>query len=162
MTYSIAQVKLARTQGFHLEALREFTLSDEQLNYTSLPMPAFELCMGDHERNPVVILDGEKVVGFFVLHSGSGASEYTTNPNAMLLRALCITSSEQGKGYGKQAMSLVGDYVKENFPEIDEVVLAVNERNDAARGIYLENGYVDHNKKKEGRSGLMSILHLFL
>ncbi|WP_270181470.1 GNAT family N-acetyltransferase [Alkalihalobacillus sp. CinArs1] len=156
------QLKLARTQGFHLEALRKFTLSDDQMRYTSLPMPAFETCMKDPERHPVVILSGERVVGFFVLHSGEGAKEYTSNKNAMLLRALSIDQKEQGKGYGKHAMFLVKDYVKSNFPEIDEVVLAVNVKNGVARSIYLEQGYVDLGKKKEGRSGPMSILHLFL
>ncbi|WP_377889865.1 GNAT family N-acetyltransferase [Alkalihalobacillus sp. R86527] len=156
------QVKLVRTQGFHLEALRGFTLSDPQLKYTSLPMPAFEQCMRDPDRHPVVILSGEKVVGFFVLHSGEGAKDFTSNKRAMLLRALCIDEKEQGKGYGKQAMSLVRGYVKTNFPHIDEVVLGVNEQNNVARAIYLEQGYVDLNKKMESRSGLMSILHLFL
>ncbi|MCA0987639.1 GNAT family N-acetyltransferase [Guptibacillus algicola] len=156
------QVKLVRTQGFHLEALRGFTLSDTQLKYTSLPMPAFELSMKDPERHPVVVLSEEKVVGFFVLHSGKGAEEYTSNKNAMLLRAFSIDQKEQGNGYGKEAMSLVKEYVKTNFPDIDEVVLGVNEENVAARKIYLEHGYVDLDKKKEGRSGTMSILHLFV
>nr|WP_240190021.1 GNAT family protein [Bacillus sp. P14.5] len=65
---------------------------------------------------------------------------------------------QQGKGYAKAAMKLLPSFVLEHFPETSEIVLAVNERNSAARTLYMKSGFKDNGKKLMGRKGLQSIL----
>ncbi|WP_345840750.1 hypothetical protein [Bacillus sp. P14.5] len=55
-------------------------------------------------------------------------------------------------------MKLLPSFVLEHFPETSEIVLAVNERNSAARTLYMKSGFKDNGKKLMGRKGLQSIL----
>ncbi|WP_421384735.1 GNAT family N-acetyltransferase [Bacillus salacetis] len=138
------------------EDLYAFSLVNEQHQFTALPEEALQII--DENRFPVVITLNEKAVGFFVLHQGEAIRDYTTNPNALLLRAFSINQIHQGKGYAKEAMKLLSDFIRKHFPGTDEVVLAVNERNIAARTLYLRTGFEDQGNKLMGRKGWQSIL----
>jgi RimJ/RimL family protein N-acetyltransferase len=138
------------------EDLCEFSLGEEQHQFTALPEEALQI--EDKKRFPVVITANEKAVGFFVLHQGEAIRDYTSNPNALLLRAFSINQIHQGKGYAKEAMNLLSNFISHNFPDTDEVVLAVNERNIAAKSLYLKSGFEDHGNKLMGKKGWQSIL----
>ena len=138
------------------EDVYAFSLFEEQHQFTALPEEA--LAVKDENRFPIVMFDNEKAVGFFVLHQGEAIREYSSNPNALLLRAFSINQIHQGKGYAKEGMNRLRGFTREHFPEIDEIVLAVNERNLAAKSLYLKSGFEDHGKKLMGRKGWQSIL----
>ena len=82
----------------------------------------------------------------------------TDNENSLLVRSLSINPKHQGKGYGKIAMLLVDSFVKENFPTIDELVLAVNFKNKSAYNLYLKVGYTDDGSQREWLSGPQHLL----
>jgi RimJ/RimL family protein N-acetyltransferase len=121
-------VKLSFYIPEYIDILREFHLPSGQKDFTALPVNALQKCSHDKERHPVVIFSDDTLVGFFVLHTGSGITSFTNNPHAMLIRALSINYVHQGKGFAKRAMKILPEFVAEHFPSINEITLAVNEK----------------------------------
>ena len=124
-----------------------------------MPSKILEVTEG---QNRIVILSGIEPVGFFLLHSTERVKEYSDNPNAMLLTALSVNRSKQGKGYAKQGMLLLRDFVKSEFPNCDEIVLVVNHKNVPAQRLYLRVGFEDRGKRKIGPLGEQFVMSLSL
>lgn len=124
-----------------------------------MPSKILEVTEG---QNRIVILSGIEPVGFFLLHSTERVKEYSDNPNAMLLTALSVNHAKQGKGYAKQGMLLLRDFVKSEFPNCDEIVLVVNHKNVPAQRLYLRVGFEDRGKRKIGPLGEQFVMSLSL
>jgi RimJ/RimL family protein N-acetyltransferase len=139
--------------------LYDFQLPTEQHQFTGLPCEILEQALEDDARFPVIILFDEIPVGFFILHKGEGIKDFSANQNALLLRALSINFLYQGKGYGKMGMELLPEFVKAHFPGVDEIVLAVNMRNQAAKKLYEKVGFIDKGERRNGDIGPQYILH---
>ncbi|WP_338776933.1 GNAT family N-acetyltransferase [Metabacillus sp. FJAT-52054] len=150
-------MELQKYQPHHIERLQEFSLPPEQLPFTSLPINRLEGSAGEH---PIVILNQGIPVGFFLLHSSERVREYTDLPKRMLLTSFSINFSDQGKGYAKEGLQLLIDFVQQEFPECLEIVLAVNHRNLAAQNLYKKAGFLDTGNRKNGRIGEQYILKL--
>jgi RimJ/RimL family protein N-acetyltransferase len=148
-------VNILRYKPEYFESLEEFELPKEQEQFTALPTEMLEVT---DERHPIVILTNNEPVGFFVLHSSNRVKEYTDNPNAMLLTALSINHSQQGRGYAKEGMKQIKVFVNQEFPECNEIVLAVNKKNIAARKLYEKVGYIDTGRRRMGKIGEQLIL----
>ncbi|ANS74721.1 hypothetical protein AWM70_09060 [Paenibacillus yonginensis] len=149
-------------QGYRqdfFEDLMKFELPQEQQAFTAMPREVLELALRDENRYPVVIVNEGEAVGFFVLHLHSELAERLSNPKAVLLRALSVNHKHQGQGYAKQAMRKLPELVKQFFPDQEEIVLAVNEKNAAGRQLYSRCGFEDLGHRNTGRSGLQFILH---
>jgi len=161
------EVKLEFYHPGHLEALMKFELPAEQHRFTALPVEVLERALTDPDRYPVVITAAGEAVGFFILHIGTGILSYqsytsTPVPELMLLRALLIDYSRQGRGYAGQAMHQLPDWVRQHFPEIRELVLAVNVKNEPAQQLYSRYGFIDQGMRRQGIVGLQWIMHYFL
>lgn len=76
------------------------------------------------------------------------------------MRSLSLNPEFQGKGIAKEAMLEVPDFLKINFPNCNEIVLAVNFKNLVAYHLYLKTNFVDQGKTMTGRNGLQYILTL--
>ncbi|MFS0687806.1 GNAT family protein [Sporosarcina sp. 179-K 8C2 HS] len=148
-------VELKHFLSEHSEGLNSFELPEEQAQFTSLPNKFFEVTEG---QNRIVILSENEPVGFFLLHSTERIKEYSNNPNAILLTS--VNQAKQGKGYAKQAMLLLSDFVKSEFPNCDEIVLAVNHRNIPAKRLYSSVGFKDTGQRKIGPIGEQFIMSL--
>ncbi|MFZ3590701.1 GNAT family N-acetyltransferase [Bacillus sp. DJP31] len=142
--------------------LQDYHLSGEQLNFTAHPLEALIKCQGEPKRHPIVILYNNVPAGFFVLHLGDGAKEYSENKKAILLRAYSISTPFQGEGIAKRSLILLPTFVNEHFPEINEIVLAVNLKNTIAQKLYFTCGFVDTCKRVIGRAGEQYILQMKL
>ncbi|PLR94128.1 GNAT family N-acetyltransferase [Bacillus sp. T33-2] len=138
--------------------LRAFQLPEEQQKFTGMPDKSLETASADPNRFPIVILSSDIPVGFFILHKGTDIKPFTQNPRAMLLRAFSINHKHQGRGYAKQALLQLPDFVSMHFPEIDEIVLAVNEKNIAAKQLYEKSGFQDLGERRTGPIGMQYIL----
>lgn len=144
----------------YFEALERFELPENQAEFTALPSEALDMSVNDPDRCPVVILaGGTTLAGFFVLHRNSEFVPLVGNPRALLLRALSVDFKHQGKGYAKAAMLQLPSFVREHFPEADEIVLAVNHQNYAAQKLYAGAGFGDRGLTKMGPKGLQHIYH---
>ncbi|HYK73446.1 MAG TPA: GNAT family N-acetyltransferase, partial [Pseudoneobacillus sp.] len=152
-------VQLAFFDEKYEEDLLTFQLPKEQHQFTGLPIEVLDVSMKDEKRFPIVIVNSEEAVGFFVLHYGEDIKSFSTNPNALLLRALSINFIHQGKGYAKMAMQQLPEFVLNNFPDINEIVLAVNERNNGAKTLYEKTGFEDRGERRIGNIGPQYLLH---
>ena len=152
------KITLTKVASHHLTSLKQFTLNEHQLAFTSMPMPAYEKCMRDPNRLPVAIMEGVRTVGFFVLDQGDDVFSYTTRPNAILLRAYSINLPDQGRGIAKASLRQLKPFVEKHWPDCREVVLGVNEDNLSAKKVYIEAGFINTGEQKMGRSGPQAIL----
>lgn len=122
-----------------------------------MPNKFGEAIDGQHR---IVILSDNTPVGFILLNSNERVKKYSTNQNAMLLTALSINQTAQGKGYAKKGMSLLNEFVKSEFPRCDEIVLVVDKENIPAQNLYLKVGFEDTNERQIGRIGEEIIMRL--
>lgn len=143
-------VELVHYSKEHENLLNSFELPEEQEQFTALPKRITDLINGQYR---IVILSGNEPVGFFILHATERVKEYSDNPSAMLLTAFSINHAHQGKGYAKQGMSLLGEFVQIEFPDCNEIVLAVNHKNIPAQRLYMKVGFQDTERRKIGRIG---------
>lgn len=155
----MANITLTFFNEIHREALQVFYLPQVQEKFTAMPSDALKKCEEDPGRHPVVIEANGITVGFFVLHKGKNIQDFTANTNAMVIRALSINHLEQGKGYAKEAMQQLPLFVSEHFPEVNELILAVNFKNDSAKKLYEKVGFVDRGQIKHGPVGPQYVLH---
>ncbi|WP_282630552.1 GNAT family N-acetyltransferase [Empedobacter sedimenti] len=153
-------IQLKFTESIHHNALLNYTLPENQINFTALPELTFHRLKErkDNHAKPITILLEAEPIGFFVLDYGDDKLEMTNNKNSLLVRSLSINPQYQGKGYGKVAMNLVDGFVKDNFPTIDELVLAVNFNNKSAYDLYLKVGYIDDGSQREWVNGMQHLL----
>lgn len=138
-----------------------YTLDEIQLQYTSTAEFALQRIK---ERNtglefPITIFEDEKAAGFFTLDFGDDKLDLTDNPNSTLLRSLSINPKFQGKGIGKASMIQIDDFVRDNFKNCDEIVLAVNQNNTSAYDLYIKVGYKFDGKIRIGRSGPQCLMY---
>ncbi|KAI7258820.1 hypothetical protein KC345_g10468 [Hortaea werneckii] len=112
------------------DQLLNFRLPPEQAEFTGLPEQTLQDACEDPCKMGVVIAQGERAIGFFVLHTGEGIADFfQDHSGAVLLRAFLLDYASQGRGFAKAAMNLLPDFVRAHYPEAQQIVLAVNERN---------------------------------
>ncbi|MCS4305542.1 N-acetyltransferase [Chryseobacterium sp. BIGb0232] len=138
-----------------------YDLDEHQMRFTATANQALQNIKkrDDHDAFPITILKDDVPVGFFVLDFGKDKFELTDNANAVLVRSLSVDPKMQGKGIGKIAMMQLDDFVKVNFEDCHEIVLAVNQKNDLAYHIYLKAGYIFDGKTRIGRSGPQYLMY---
>lgn len=162
MTRIMDSITLEFYHDAYAQQADHYKLSPEQREFTSMPIPAIELCGVEENRHPVMILQKSRLAGFFVLQGWEGAKLYCDNQNSLLLRAYSVDADYQGKGIARRSLELLPAFAEEHFPEKNEIVLAVNERNRAARHVYEKAGFRDTGRRIMGRKGLQHILHVAL
>ena len=57
---------------------------------------------------------------------------------------------------------LTPEFVKSHFIGIDEIVLAVNVKNEIAQALYKKCGYIDKGVREMGRSGELIVMSYHL
>ena len=137
-----------------------YQLVDSQLQFTGHAQECVKLA--SETRTPVLALVDGKLVTYFDLHREEGVEPYSDNPNAILVRAFSTDVREQGKGFAKQALTLLPKFVKQHFPQIDEIVLAVNVGNVAAQALYTKVGFIDYGKRTQGPKGELIVMSYLL
>lgn len=88
------------------------------------------------EYLPFAIYDEQQMVGF-IMH----AYEETTT-NSYWINGFFIDASYQKKGYGKQAMLVMIQWIISRFPQCQEICLTVHKENIVARQLYEKLGFV--------------------
>ncbi|HDR4419564.1 TPA: GNAT family N-acetyltransferase [Bacillus cereus] len=142
--------------------VESYVLSEEQLQFTGTPKKCIELSKVDADRHSILFLVNNEFVTFFVLHGNEGVRPYSENPKTMLLRAFSTDYYYQGKGYAKQSLLLLPDFVRNAYPHISEIVLAVNVKNITAQSLYKKCGFIDEGVRKIGKKGELIIMSFYL
>lgn len=155
----MATIQLQPLRDEHWPILDTFSLPLEQEKYTMLPRDLdHPLPEGVH---PIVITADEPV-GFFLLHDTERVASYTDHADALLLSAFSINHANQRHGYAKAALLRLPDYVRSQFSTIQEVVLSVNLKNEAAFALYEQVGFTDTGRRIDGPVGPQRIMSLML
>lgn len=157
-----SKVALRQYQQEDREYLERFELPVGQIEFSALPKEVLDQAIHDDERYPVVIRYEQKIVGFFILHEGPNIASFTANISAILLQSFSIDYRYQGQGIAKGAMLQLPEFIRNQFPGRNEVVLGVNKRNKAAQAVYLAAGFRDEGRLINGPIGLQHIYHLAL
>ncbi|QOV11251.1 GNAT family N-acetyltransferase [Viridibacillus arvi] len=153
-------VYLERYSNRYKSQIECYQLTDEQLQFTGSPVESIFVAKSDEDRYPILVLDDEEIVSYFVLHMNEGVSPYSNNQKAILLRTFSTDYRYQGRGYAKQSLLELPKFVKMNFSDITEVVLAVNVKNIAAQSLYLKCGFIDEGARIMGSHGELIIMSL--
>ncbi len=154
------RVRLEHYADVYQKDLTSFLLPKEQEQFTTHPADQLARLTGD--QTPVVITTDQKAVGFFIMEQSERLKHYTENESAYLLASLSITKSHQGKGYARQAMELLPEWVGKEFPGCNEIVLSVNLKNDAAFRLYERTGFEDTGRRITGPVGEQRVMSLKL
>ncbi len=112
----------------------------------------------DHLFHPILSFSNDTLVTFLVLDEGKEKMTYTTNRHALLLRSFSTDSRYLKKGYAMNTLLLLNNFVKNQYPHIDEIILAVNQKNIPAQALYLKAGFIDTGKRIKGIKGELMIL----
>ncbi|WP_047982307.1 GNAT family N-acetyltransferase [Ornithinibacillus contaminans] len=155
-------MKLHFYETTKLSDVMGYQLTEEQLRYTGTPLESIEKAQTDSDRHCILAIEDMKLVTFFVLHQNEGVLPYTDNPWAILVRAFSTDYRYQGKGYAKEALSLLPGFVEEQFPTINEIILAVNVTNIAAQRLYVKSGFVDEGVRTMGKKGELIVMSYHL
>ena len=153
-------MKLHHYKIKHAQKVANYTLTEEQLRFTGSPQESVMLAAEDLDRKPILAFEGEALVTFLVLHLKTGAAVYSNNPNAALIRAFSTDFYQQGKGYAKEVLNILPSYVKQHYPEVNELVLAVNEKNRPAQHLYAKCHFKDTGRRYEGPKGPQIVMDL--
>jgi len=111
--------------------------------YAVLSNGGFVQCFG--------IYDGDTAVGFAMI--GHNSQEYKGMPeifrHSYYLWHFMIDSEFQGKGFGRDALNLLLDYVR-SFPDGEEDAWSTSydQRNEAARHLFTSFGFVPNGEKE--------------
>lgn len=153
---------LAKYESRFKSELENYPLSEEQLVFTGHPLELLTRSEETQTYTPVVILDDNKVAGFFILDTGEDRFIYTEEVDSILLRGYSIHPAFQGRGIAKVSLKLLPVFVRSHYPQVNHIVLGVNEANKAAQDLYFAMGFVDSVKRFYGRSGMQLALSLHL
>ncbi|WHY78435.1 GNAT family N-acetyltransferase [Neobacillus sp. WH10] len=148
-------------EGFR-NTIEQYLLTEEQLRFTGTPVDSIKLSCEDSDRHPILAMEEDRLVTFFVLHKNEGVKPYSDNQHAILLRAFSTDSRHQGKGYAYSSLTTLPDFVREHFRETNEIVLAVNLQNEAAQRLYKKCGYIDEGQRRMGKKGELIIMSYYL
>ncbi|MEB7772912.1 GNAT family N-acetyltransferase [Kurthia gibsonii] len=138
------------------QRIQNYLLTEDQLLYTASPREVIKI--EDHERHPILAMDDNLFVTFFVLHEGQGPLEFLGTRDDLLLRSFSTDVRYEGRGYATKVLEKIPSYVQENFPHIKRIILAVNEGNERARALYIKQGYTDTELRMPGRTSNLHIL----
>lgn len=137
-------IKLTPMTPAHLEQVITLSVADEQLPYVGTVEQV--LLNADDKVHPHLVLDSDKVVGIFLIDTTYSCVYEFAPAGSLGFRAFLIDINCQGRGYGSAAMSVLGSYLAQQYPQYDAVYLTVNCKNPAAYRCYLNNGFVDNGE----------------
>ncbi|WP_407370453.1 GNAT family N-acetyltransferase [Carnobacterium sp.] len=139
--------------------LREATVGDiliienytiEETPYTVKPMDAMTESLHESEKHPILVLDEDIMVGFFILQTGDTILNYCSNLHAILLKAHSVDKHYLKQGYGKASIEKLPSFINEHFPSITEIILLIDHDNISGQMMYIKSGFENtKNKVKE-------------
>lgn len=150
------RISICRCNLDDKDQLRAIRIPREQAKFVDKPLKVLTMIkeLGLEETSiPYSINLNSRIIGFFTLNFYSLALvHYCDNESECSIQSFMIDASCQRKGYAKKAMGEVVSLLREKHPEIKILKLTVNERNEAAKKLYLACGFKDTGKQYLGGS----------
>ena len=128
-------------------------LADSQEIFVSHPIRSLaQAYVYYHQCTPFGIYAGETMVGYVMVIYDRGTSEYN-------IWHLMIDRRYQGMGYGKQAVRLCIDYIRqEPFGPGNTVLLTCHEENTTAISLYRSLGFQETGNREDEEIEMKLIL----
>ena len=142
--------------------LEDYYLPEEQKQYSAMPRMAVEISEGNSNRHPLMGIDENRLVTFFILEEGEAVKTFSDEDRDILLRSFSTNYKDQGKGYARKALELTPDYIREYLPHIKAIVLGVNKVNVPAQKLYEKCGFIDEGNRVMGPKGEMKVMKYYL
>jgi len=148
-------ITLVAYHPHYFDALVSYELEGQQAVFALVPKYILTnpTIMENNLRKQYCVLYEGEPVGFFSLDVSDDRFLYTDNKKSILLRAFSIMPHFQGKGIAKSALLLLPDFIKEQYPDLNEIVFGVNFENENAYQLYLKTGYLNTGKTYQGPKG---------
>lgn len=157
-------IELRKITHDNFEAVLKLNITDEQKGNVDSSIyclaKAYVKILND-EKPPMIfaICNNDEVIGyvdigFYKLAESSILHEKYGDKSTYGLNRFMIDKKHQGKGFGKQAMMKVIDYIK-SFPQgkADAVSISYWMVNEAARKLYASVGFVETGAIWDGQTG---------
>lgn len=106
---------------------------------------------------PFALFDDDDVIGFLLAREGKALPDWV-EPGRMSLHSLRIDVLSQGRGYGRTALRLAGQWIIRNRPAVMTVMSSVNIKNTPALRLNLACGFAPTGEMIDGRIGRQIIL----
>lgn len=104
----------------------------------------FDHIDGDQEFLPLGFFAAQQAVGFcYINFKRSDNNFYCFDNQTCGIQGFQIDERQQGKGYARQGMQAVIRLLQEQYPQYTSLNLTVNQRNQAAKQLYLKLGFQD-------------------
>ncbi|MBF7019565.1 GNAT family N-acetyltransferase [Staphylococcus sp. 18_1_E_LY] len=155
-------MKLIEYTTSYFKQLEDYQLSEAQLQFTGRPLENIYKQQGKRNHPMLLLNDCDEIVTYFGLQQDHEFHEYYPNQQTWLMRSYSTDLRHLRKGYGKASLTLLPDFMHQNYPEIETVILAVNEKNQAAQKLYKYGGFVDSGRRVLGEKGTLIIMELTL
>ncbi|MCH4985869.1 GNAT family N-acetyltransferase [Macrococcoides goetzii] len=140
-------MKLIQYTHHNKDLLEQFELTDEQLRFVKSPEVNVSVAKKDSNRTPIFGLNDEgKAVVFFVLHEHSEFESQFKVDNSIYIRSFSTDHRHLRKGYAKQALIALPEFIMSHFPHIKYITLLVDVPNSVAHDMYLKLGFEQGNQ----------------
>lgn len=143
-------VKIEKMTTRHLGEVITLSVVEEQKKFVATIDEI--LANANAQIRPHVIFAEDKIVGFFLIDTVYAKNVDFAKTNSLGLRSFFISQHHQGKGYAKQAISALPNYLSEAYPNYSRLYLTVNCQNPIAKELYLKGGFEDTNNLYHGGS----------
>ena len=129
-----AEISIRPVTKDNLEEVLELKVGEEQRGFVSTTAESLAQAYvyGD-TAFPFAVCHGEEVVGFIMMGYYEAKDYYT-------LWKFLIDKKFQGKGYGRRALKLGMDFLRDKF-HVSEIYTGVAPGNAVAKGLYLSMGF---------------------
>ncbi|CAM4330654.1 GNAT family N-acetyltransferase [Lacicoccus alkaliphilus] len=141
----------------YLDDLKGYVLTEAHAHFSAHPLDVLDSCLHGPSRRMVLIIQ-EGVAGVFILQSGDVVRNYSDNTDALVMFSYSIDSRKQGRGIAGASFRKLDAFVKAHYERVDEVVLGVNVRNEAAKHVYKKAGFKDTGRSFIGPVGRQIIM----
>jgi len=146
-----------KLQEYDKNSITQSMLDDYHLNPDDNiggPQSIIERSRINLHMRPMMILDNDKLVGCFCLHTDDGPLLYDgASQTDILVRAFSIDSRYRRRDYALITLLKLSEFVYFNYKQVDRMILGVNPTNLAAQELYLKAGFVYSNKRVQGKLG---------
>lgn len=134
------------------EQVENLEILESDYKFTKSPVENIKSANQDSDRHPTLVMNNESCIAFFTLHEGNGPKPFTDNPKAIFFRSFSVDQRYRGQGIGKRTLEILPAYIKQHYPCINEITLAVNTDNEKAINLYEQAGYCHtHDSELIGR-----------
>ncbi len=140
--------------------IERYYLSEEQRQFTSSPREAIALFKHDPTQIPILAIEKNHLVSFFVLHEYQHHETHLppSLTTTLILKRFSTDHHHRGKGYSQRVLAMLPDYLNEYYPEITEIIGQVNVANTVLQELYRQSGFVDTGKREQSELGEIIIM----